>query len=66
MRKNLSYYLLLLFCVSGLFVSFLFKNSEGQALLAERLLPVHGYNFRDLGGMLPAAPDKLSFTVESL
>lgn len=131
MRKNLSYYLLLLFCVSGLFVScgddddekttigysgkdvsgdagitrdketkkavlsvtsdkawelyagstaedidmntpcltgdgkgafdlsgdatkrqlFLFKNSEGQALLAERLLPVHGYNFRDLGGI---------------
>lgn len=130
MKKNLSYYLLLLFCVSGLFVScgdddekptigysgkdvsgdagitrdketkkavlrvtsdkawelyagttaedidmntpcltgtgkdsvdlsvdtgkrqiFLFKNSEGQALLAERLLPVNGYNFRDLGGI---------------
>lgn len=30
---------------------FLFKNSEGQALLAETLLPVHGYNFRDLGGI---------------
>lgn len=131
MKKNLSYYLLLLFCVSGLFVScgddddekttigysgkdvsgdagitrdketkkavlsvtadkawelyagstaedidmnapcltgegkgsfdlsvdatkrqiFLFKNSDGQALLAETLLPVHGYNFRDLGGI---------------
>lgn len=30
---------------------FLFKNSEGQALLAEKLLPVNGYNFRDLGGI---------------
>ena len=30
---------------------FLFKNSEGQALLAETLLPVNGYNFRDLGGI---------------
>lgn len=30
---------------------FMFKNSDGQALLAEKLLPVHGYNFRDLGGI---------------
>lgn len=130
MKKNLCYYLLLLFCVSGLFVScgdddektvigysgkdvsgdaglvrdketkkpvlnvssdkawelfagstaedidlntpcmsgdgkgsfelstdatkrqiFMFKTAEGQALLAERLLPVNGYNFRDLGGI---------------
>lgn len=30
---------------------FLFKTAEGQALLAERLLPVTAYNFRDLGGI---------------
>ena len=36
---------------AGKRVVFMFKNTEGQALLAERLLPVTGYNFRDLGGI---------------
>ncbi|WP_455638225.1 tyrosine-protein phosphatase [Parabacteroides sp.] len=30
---------------------FMFKTAEGQAMLAEKILPVNGYNFRDLGGI---------------
>lgn len=29
----------------------MFKNTDGQALLSEKVLPVNGYNFRDLGGI---------------
>lgn len=29
----------------------MFKNADGQALLSEKVLPVNGYNFRDMGGI---------------